>query len=353
MKKIKYTIIIPIYNCDIYLNRCIDSIVNQIKDGYELILVDDGSTDMSGDICDRYAKENKHIVVIHKKNAGQSSARNDALKIAKGEYILFIDSDDYVNEGYFDTIDSIIEKNKNIELINFGFLSDVDDLNFNNLSSDEVSYAEKLYKSHNEIKDDFINLWDNTMLYNIWNKVYKKEIIDNKNIKFYKSDWGEDVEFNKEYIDSINSLYNSSKCFYHYIRERQGASTKKYKNNFFEIRKNEFIKFNEYFDKWNISKDKYYEYSCRRYIERVLGCIENVYCSDMKFKERYKEIKKIIHDPITREAIKYAQPKSKKIKIMLLPIKMKLVLATMLMGRTFNTIKNKFPSLFNKLKNRR
>ena len=353
MKRLKYTIIIPIYNCEIYLNRCIDSIINQIDNNYELILVDDGSTDKSGDICDKYAEENENVVVIHKKNEGQSKARNDALEIAKGKYILFIDSDDYINEGYFEEINSILEKNKEIDLINFGFYSDVDNLRLKNLSTDEISYKEKLYKSHDEIKEDFINLWDNSMLYNIWNKVYKKEIIDNKNIKFYKSNWGEDVEFNKEYLNNINIFYNSNKCFYHYVRERQGASTKNYKNNFFEIRKSEFIKYNEYFEKWNIPKDIYYEYSCRRYIERVLGCIENVYCSNMKFNKRYKEIKRIVQDPITQEALKYAKPKSNKIKIMLFPIKMKLVLMTMIMGRTFNIMKNKFPSLFNKLKNRR
>lgn len=350
---IKYSIIVPIYNCEHFLPRCLGSITRQASNNVELILVDDGSTDNSGKVCDKYKEKYKNIIVIHKKNAGQSSARNDALKIANGKYILFIDADDYLNDGYFTEIENILKNNKDVELVNFGFFSDVDDMSFNNLSSDIVTYEEKKYKNHNEIKEDYINLWDNTMLYNIWNKVYIKEIIDKNKIKFYKSDWGEDVEFNKAYLDSIEVMYNSSKCFYHYVRERQGASTKKYKNNFFEIRKNEFVEFNNYFEKWNISKENYYEFSCRRYIERVLGCIENVYCSDMNFKNRYNEIKKIVTDEITREALKHAQPKSKKIKIMLIPVKLRLVLTTMLMGRMFNIMKNKFPSLFNKLKNRR
>lgn len=352
MKK-KYSLIIPVYNCQDYIRRCVESILKQEYANYEIILINDGSNDDSGNICDEYAKNNKQIKVIHKKNEGVSAARNDGLKQATGKYICFLDVDDYIDKNYFTTTDKIIEKHKDVELINFGFYSEVENSNFEVMSSDKINYTKRIYKTHDKIKKDFVNLWDNTMLYNIWNKVYLAKIIKENKIEFPKNNWGEDVEFNRMYLSKINSMYNSDKCFYHYIRERKGAATKNYKPEIFETRKKEFGEFNEYFKKWGISKDEYYEYSCRRYIERVLGCIENVYCSNMKFKNRYKEIKKFIYDPITRETLKYAQPKSKKIKIMLIPIKFKLVLISMLMGRTFNIIKNKFPSLFNKLKNRR
>lgn len=352
MKK-KYSIIIPVYNCQSYISRCIESIINQKHKSYEIILINDGSSDNSGTICDEYAKKNKQIKVIHKKNEGVSAARNDGLKQVNGKYICFLDSDDYIDKDFFATADRIIDKNKEVELINFGFYSEVENSNYEILSSDTITYKEKYYNSQLKLKKDFVNLWDNTMLYNIWNKVYSAKIIEENKITFPNYNWGEDVEFNRIYLSKINNMYNSKKCFYHYIRERKGAATKSYKPEFFDIRKKEFTEFNEYFEKWGIQKKDYYEYSCRRYIERVLGCIENVYCSNLKFKDRYKEIKKIILDPITRETLKYAQPKSKKIKIMLIPIKLKLVLISMLMGRTFNIIKNKFPSLFNKLKNRR
>lgn len=164
---------------------------------------------------------------------------------------------------------------------------------------------------------------------------------------------GEDIIFNRNYLDVINNFYNSNLCFYHYVRERDGAVSKKYKKEIFDIRKNEFNEFNAYFDKWKISRDKYFEFSCRRFIERVLGCIENIYCSDLNFKHRYIEIAKIIKDPVTRITIKNAMPQSKKIKLMLFPIKIKSILLTMIMGKTINIFKTKFPSMFNKLKNRR
>lgn len=352
-KNIDLSIIVPVFNCEQYLSRCLDSILIQSYKNYEIILIDDGSSDDSGKICDEYSKKDKRIKVIHKENAGVSKARNDGITNSIGRYICFLDSDDYISGNYFDEVFAILEKYKDVELINFGFYSDVDDLKFNNLSSDLIKYDEKYYSNIEEIRNDFVNLWDNSMLYNIWNKIYLREIINKNNICFPDYFWGEDVKFNRAYLDSISSMYNSKKCFYHYIREREGAVTKKYKPEIFDIRKEEFKEFNDYFDKWNISKDDYYEYSCRRFIERLLGCIENVYCSDMKLSSRYKSVKNLIKDPITRESLKYAKPKSGKVKIMLIPIRLNLVVITMLMGRMFNIVKTKCPSLFNKLKNRR
>lgn len=349
----RYSIIIPVYNCQDYVGRCIESILNQNYNNYEIILINDGSSDNSGIICDEYAKNNRRIKIIHKKNEGVSAARNDGINHANGKYICFLDCDDYIDKGFFTTADKIIEKHKDVELINFGFYSEVENSNFEILSMDKINYKEKYYTSHEKIKKDFVNLWDSTMLYNIWNKIYSARIIKENKITFPGYNWGEDVAFNRLYLNKIEKIYNSKKLFYHYIRERKGAATKNYKQEFFNIRKKEFVEFNEYFEEWGISKNKYYEYSCRRYIERVLGCIENVYCSNMNFINRYKEVKQIICDPITRESLKYAKPKSKKVKIMLIPIKLKLILISMLMGKTFNIVKNKFPSLFNKLKNRR
>lgn len=348
-----FSIIIPIYNCEQYIERCLTSILNQNVKNIEIILINDGSTDKSGNICDVFSQKYPCIKVIHQENKGVSYSRNVGLKKSNGKYIVFMDSDDYLSENYFRDISEILEKNKSIELLNFGFYSEVENNEFKILSSDEIKYSKRFYKSKNEIKTDFINLWDNTMLYNIWNKIYVKKIIDENNIEFHKYNWGEDVEFNKLYLNKITNLYNIDKCYYHYIREREGSATKKFKENLFEIRKKEFYQFNEYFESWDIDKKEYYEFSCRRYIERVFGCIENIQSSNYQFMYRYKLIKLYINDPTTEEALRYIKPTSKKMKIMIIPLKMKLVSVTMLMGHFFHIIKSRYPSLFNKLKNRR
>ena len=93
------SVIVPVYNVAPYLEQCLDSIVNQTYHNLEIILVDDGSTDESGTICDRYAEQDSRIQVVHQKNKGLSGARNSGLDIASGEYVIFIDSDDYIWEG--------------------------------------------------------------------------------------------------------------------------------------------------------------------------------------------------------------------------------------------------------------
>ena len=104
------TIIVAIYNGEKYLNECIDSILNQNYSRLEIILVDDGSTDESGNICDKYLKKDKRVKVIHQKNGGVSVARNNALKISNGDYVCFIDQDDYIENDYVSYLLNLIIK---------------------------------------------------------------------------------------------------------------------------------------------------------------------------------------------------------------------------------------------------
>ena len=106
----KVSVIIPVYNVQDYLERCVDSIIKQTYKNIEIILIDDGSHDNSGKICDDYKKKYNNIIVIHKENEGQSIAREYGIKIAKGEYISFVDSDDFLNEKYYEKMIRLLEK---------------------------------------------------------------------------------------------------------------------------------------------------------------------------------------------------------------------------------------------------
>ena len=116
MKKNKISVIVPIYNVENYLRRCVDSILKSTYENLEIILVDDGSTDECPTICDDYAKKDPRIKVIHKKNGGLSDARNKGLDIATGEYISFIDSDDYIESSMFQRIFEAIST-KDVDLV--------------------------------------------------------------------------------------------------------------------------------------------------------------------------------------------------------------------------------------------
>lgn len=119
------SVIIPVYNVEEYLRECIDSVLSQTYENYEIILVDDGSTDNSGKICDEYAEKNDKITVVHKENSGPSETRNVGLKVSKGEYIYFLDSDDYLDKKAFEKLVSVA-KNENADVVFFDALSFAD-----------------------------------------------------------------------------------------------------------------------------------------------------------------------------------------------------------------------------------
>ncbi len=351
--KYKFSIVIPIFNCEKYLSKCIDSIIGQKFDDYELILVDDGSTDKSSEICDKYAKNKHNIKVIHKENGGTASSRNIGLKNSLGEYVLFVDSDDYVAKDYFTILNDELKKYPNMDLYNFGFYSEIVDKDYNVIQQDKINFKNKKYNSRDEIRKDLVELYDRHIIYNPVNRIYRRDIIEKNNISFPLQVQGEDIEFNREYLLSINNMVVSNSCIYHYVRERSDSVTRKYDENFFDLRKQQFYEFNDYFAKWDIREKEYIEFSSRRYLERVLGCIENEFCSNLKFPQKYNNIKQMINDKLTRRTLKYIKPRSTKVKIMLIPIRLKLTLLTMLMGWTIFKVRSANPALFNKLKNRR
>lgn len=167
----KISIIIPIYNVEKYLKRCIDSIVNQTYKNIEIILVNDGSPDNCGKICDAYAKNDSRIKVIHKENGGLSSARNAALDIASGDYIMFVDSDDWISEVSLDQLYEYIEADYDIINFKFSFVKE---------------NSKELIETHNDIKDSYEcdlityidKLFSGELNFFIWNKLYKKNLFD-------------------------------------------------------------------------------------------------------------------------------------------------------------------------------
>jgi glycosyltransferase involved in cell wall biosynthesis len=138
------SIIVPVYNVEIYLNQCIDSLLHQTHKDFELILVDDGSTDRSGSICDSYKEIDKRIIVIHKKNGGLSSARNAGIEISKGTYIAFVDSDDWIHpDMYYHLLNSLLESKADIALGRLNKVSQNKSFFYSNYSNDKSNILSK------------------------------------------------------------------------------------------------------------------------------------------------------------------------------------------------------------------
>ena len=205
-----YSIIVPVYNAETTLNRCVDSILAQTYRNFELILVDDGSRDRSAEIIDQYASADPRVIAIHKLNGGVSSARNAGLDRATGDYVAFIDADDYVDSDYLEVSlaydhDIIIYGTKTIR---------------NGASNYIFPFKEDLGRSLEGEPSEMLNE-DNiceTFLRSPWCKFFKKFIINKYNLKFdTKINYAEDYLFNLQYLTLSRSICYLNYCGYTYV----------------------------------------------------------------------------------------------------------------------------------------
>lgn len=198
MKKI--SIIIPVYNAEKYLDRCIQSIVNQTYKNLEIILINDGSIDKSGDICDKWAEKDNRIKVIHQVNSGVSVVRNTGLDSAIGEYITFVDSDDYIELDYCEILYKALERN-NVDIAYGDYSTNKHIRN----TSKQIKWSSKEYDPVYK-----------TPYFFVWGALYKKDIL--KNIRFDSDLYvGEDSYFFAQAVKKSSNLVFVDKVLYHYI----------------------------------------------------------------------------------------------------------------------------------------
>lgn len=221
------SIIVPVFNVQNYIRECLDSILNQTYKEFELILIDDGSTDNSGKICDEYLKKDSRIKVIHKKNGGLSSARNCGLEEAKGDYICFVDSDDSIKPDYLEKLDQIIE-DKSADLV----LCDVESPKLCDFSDEiikekymETACAENVIQLD---RNGIVNwlLDDRTREYVLavvaWNKIYSRHIFDE--IRFLNGKLHEDEFLINEIINLSVKVFFIHERLYNYRDNEMGIT---------------------------------------------------------------------------------------------------------------------------------
>lgn len=204
----KVSIIVPIYNVEKYLERCINSLIGQTLDDIQIILVNDGSTDSSGEIAKEYAiKHQDKIMYLEKENGGLSDARNYGLPYATGEYIAFLDSDDYIDkEAYKAMYDKA--KQENADYLECDFIWE---------------YPNKLKKDK---RVDYKNKKEMLAFVRVvaWNKLIKREVIEKNKLEFPKGLRYEDVEFTYKLIPHLNKVSYIDKCFIHYTQRENSIA---------------------------------------------------------------------------------------------------------------------------------
>lgn len=219
--KPKVSIIIPVYKVEKFLTRCLNSVIGQTLKEIEIILVDDGSPDNCGRICDEYAAKDKRVIVIHKKNAGVSAARNSGLEVATGEFIGFVDSDDYVAPTMFeDMYRQAVLADAEMAICQFAITDGVTDELVHRSSGDDFNVLKFDKKKAFELIADF----SCPVQVTVWNKLFRRELIQNSYFDTSKR-MAEDLEFLMRALFKSKTVVYVPHALYAYYAQREGAAT--------------------------------------------------------------------------------------------------------------------------------
>lgn len=224
------SIIVPVYNVEPYLRKCLDSIINQTYKDLEMLIIDDGSTDGSGRICDEYAEKDSRITVFHTENRGLSCARNLGLDEAKGEWIGFVDSDDWIEPDMYEVLIRRAEET-GADVVECGVFKEYSDKTAEHHRPDSVMH-----------KTEAIHALVNRELSNsVWNKLWDKACYSS--IRFPEGRMYEDVAITYRVFDSVDTICSISECKYHYLQREKSLTNK--------------LSMKKMVDYWLAQRDKY------------------------------------------------------------------------------------------------
>lgn len=342
---VEISIISPVYNVEDYLPKFINSIINQKFTDWELILVDDGSTDSSRFIIDKFAKSDNRIKAVHKRNGGAPSARNLGISKAKGKYFYFPDPDDWLDKEYLGSLYNEAERT-GAQLVISGFkmeyYADGNSYIFNQLPE------EKQFLNKVSVRENIHNYFDNMMIAVPWNKLYKANYINENHLLFPNIKW-DDLHFNLEVIKDIDSIVIAKESGYHFFRTRPGSETTKvFDGTLYKRRKEQFKHILDIYHYWNVQSDKIMSVIYGYYAGRLVQCVQEIASSREKNKRKY--ISNILNDKLTTDALQNGEIPSKLLRVSSYPLTKKNITMCLLMGKTISFIKEHMTGYFYYLK---
>lgn len=218
------SVIVPIYKVEPYLRQCIDSIINQTYKNLEIILVDDGSPDGCPQICDEYVSKDTRIKVIHKENGGLSSARNAGLDIATGEYVAFVDSDDWIEPTMYEDLLGVMKTHQS-DIVVCKYRNYFDGCDMSESGNNTVCSFEGYFN----FIDNLIPPGSPILYFMVWNKLYKRDVI--KNVRFKDKQIYEDLYFDRLIFRNCKKVTYLDKTYYNYQIDRPGATASFFNDN--------------------------------------------------------------------------------------------------------------------------
>lgn len=344
----KVSIIVPIYNTEKYLRRCIESIINQTYRNIEVILINDGSTDGSANICDEFMLKDNRISVIHKKNSGVSFCRNRGIKLSIGDYLQFVDSDDYLDIDMTENLVKSIEAN-DADLVICGYKRIEDLTNSQILRSFAV---EERVLGLDGFKQIYDGLYDSYYLNSPCNKLYRAKIIKDNGILFNTNmDLGEDLLFNVDVFKKSASFVISSSCPYNYVvYNTKDTLSSKFRTNHYEIEKSLLNNLmSMYTQNDQILYAKQLRNLKRTYSKELINSLKVI--TDLKTaRDSFMEIKEICNDSVLTSVLDELNFATLQEQLFKMFIKYRLYITILLFIKVKLLIRRRLPKLFRLLK---
>lgn len=297
------SIILPVYNVEKYIAKCIESVLNQSYSNFELLIINDGTLDNSIEIAQKY--NDKRIKIYNKENGGLSDARNFGLNKATGDFIYFLDSDDWIELNLLEECIKAINK-YNTDFVIFGYYLDNEDLKGNLITSSENVTEEILFiKEPNNLVCNEKTL---SLLGYAWNKLYKTSFLKENNFIFEKGiSLVEDILFNSKVYEKSEKILFINSLLYHYINRPSASLVKVFYKNSFELNilKNKSI--SSFLEAWNVSDETKNIFLSNVMVTAIRYCVNNLFAyeNDLKKSDKLAYIRMMLNNKETQKYISY------------------------------------------------
>lgn len=313
----KYSVIVPVYGVERYLNQCVKSVLAQSFRDFELILVDDRSPDRCPQMCDAWAEKDERIRVIHKpENEGLGFARNSGIAAARGEYITFLDSDDYVTADHLHTCDDALEPDTDILV--FGIESVFEDNNGNTVHREIAAPAFFCARSGEEKGMLFAQLSRAKAFPFACNKMYRRQFLLDQQARFEKTRLIEDFLFNVMLFEKAEKITAIANVLYNYRKPAHETLASAYAPEFFELSKRKYILEDAFLKKCGAHSEDYTLLICQNYLKHVVSAVirNHSVASGLSWKQQLEKTDVMLRDQLTLSVMERYTPRKLKYRLM-------------------------------------
>lgn len=356
MNKPFFSVVMPSYGVEKYLEKAVKSVKEQTFEDWELIIVEDGSPDKTGELAEKLKKTDTRIQVLHhEKNKGLSPARNTGMEAARGQYIWFMDPDDYVERDVLEKVYGSLEKNP-AELVVTGHVEEYYDSDGKLNYTHSVKPERKIFSEQEKLREHIIYLEQETLYGYAWNKFYSLDHIKREGIKYETVRLIEDIVFNIQFCMNIKKMNVLDITPYHYAKRMEGSLTARFVPDYYPLHRRRIAMLYEQQRYWNTDTPETCAVLGSLYGRYILSALERN-CdrrAKMKHKDRKQFCKEVFLDELFDHLIPKAKARdSRALKLTLVCLNRKSVFLCTALGRAVHIVRGSLPMIYSKVKSNR